>query len=477
MTPPAPPTPIQKVLGRPSLRLKLTLGYAVVFAVTVLLGGAGVYYAAERALTASLDATLRETASVAQASIDQHEDQETDGKAPEPADFTAELKPSGDLSIALLSRGGRVLARAGKLEDDDQHFPVVTGFSTEDSRRVLTMRVDDLYLRVSRPTDTLSGFLETLAGLLLVGSAFMIAVACGAGYWLAHRALRPVDAVARTAESIAARGDYAERVPQAPGSDEMARLTRTVNLMLDGLAGTIEREKDFARTAAHELRTPLTVLRGRLDLALERPREAAEYHKALTGMVGRVEALTALTEGLLALARTDAPAQLEQVELAGIAAQVAEGCEDLARAAGQHIRLNLEPSWVWAEGEGVQRALRNLLENALKYGTGDAVTLNVTAHELQVVSGGPGPDPSQWPRLLQPFERGAGVQGVSGSGLGLALVAALARRWNAALLPEWRGESFSVKVVFPAGGVGALPPPPNNLSTTPHQTLPRRTGP
>lgn len=477
MTRPALPTPIQKVLGRLSLRLKLMLGYAVVFAVTVLLGGAGVYYAAERALTASLDTTLRETASVAQASIDPHEDEEGDGTAPEPADFTSELKPSGDLRIELLSSSGRILARAGDVEEAArQPHPVTSGFVTQDGRRVLTLRVDDLYLRVSRPTDALSGFLETLARLLLVGSAFMIAVACGAGYWLAHRALKPVDAVARTAESIATRGDYAERVPQSPGTDEMARLTRTVNLMLDGLAGTIEREKDFARTAAHELRTPLTVLRGRLDLTLERPREAAEYQKALTGMVGRVEALTALTEGLLALARTDAPAQLERVELAAIAAQVAEGCEDLARAAGQHIRLNLEPSWVQAEGEGVERATRNLLENALKYGAGDEVLVKVAAHGLQVVSGGPGPDPAQWSRLLQPFERGAGVQGVSGSGLGLALVSALARRWEAQLIPHWDEASFSVRLVFPAGGAEASFPPADPLGHASHLTLPGRTG-
>ncbi len=443
------------------------LGYAVVFTLTVLLGGAGVYYSAERALSASLDSTLRETASVAQASIDQE-----DGRAT----FKSELKPSGDLSIELLGASGQVLSRVGDAEDGaGRPFPVTLGFSTENARRVLTLRTNGVYLRVSRPTDTLSGFLETLAQLLLIGSVFMIAVSCGAGYWLANRALKPVDAVARTAESIAARGDYAERVPQAPGTDEMARLTRTVNLMLDGLAGTIEREKDFARTAAHELRTPLTVLRGRLDLALERPREAAEYHKALLGMVGRVEALTALTEGLLALARTDAPAQLEDVELAGIAAGMAEGCEDLAHGCGKHIRLDLEPSWVCAEGEGVERAIRNLLENALKYGAGDEVVLKVAAHGLQVTSGGPGPDPAQWPRLLQPFERGAGVQGVSGSGLGLALVSALARRWDAELVPDWSGETFSVALVFP---LKATPVPgpsgeqPADLSalTVPSQT-------
>ncbi len=288
------------------------------------------YYAAEQALSASLDTTLRETASVAQASVDR----EDGGTA-----FKSDLRPTGDLSIELMSARERCCHGQETWRTPRERYPVVPGFSTGDTRRILTSRLGNLYLRVSRPTEALSGFLETLAQLLLIGSVFMIAVACGAGYWLAHRALGPVDAVARTAESIAARGDYAERVPQAPGSDEMARLTRTVNLMLDGLAGTIEREQHSRARQPTNSNTADRVERPP-GADAGSPRKAAEYQKALTGMVGRVEALSALTEGLLALARTDAPAKLEEVELAGIAAEVAEGCEDMAQGCGKHIRLD-----------------------------------------------------------------------------------------------------------------------------------------
>lgn len=427
-----------------SLRLKLTLGYVLVFALTVLLGGAGVYFATRQVLSTSLDDSLRQTASVAQGSVEND-----NGKLR----FTPELRPSGDLSIELLGAQGQVLAVSGRAEDHSSHaLSLDAGLSTQGDRRVLTTAMPQqqgVYLRVSRPTDFLTEFLETLARLLLITAGVMIAAACGAGYWLAHRALKPVDAVARTAQSIASRGDYAERVPQAPGHDEMARLTSTVNNMLDKLSGTIEREKQFARIAAHELRTPLTTLRGRLELTLERPRSAEEYHKALSGMHERVEALTSLSESLLALARTDVPAQLQPVELSAAALKVSEAWEENARSQGKMIVLNVEESWVQAESDGIERLMSNLLENALKYGDGPQVFLRVGPQQFSVENAGKGPDQTSWERLLQPFERGAGVQGVSGSGLGLALVSALARRWHANLVPEWREGSFLVSLRFP----------------------------
>ncbi|GAA4018840.1 HAMP domain-containing sensor histidine kinase [Deinococcus rubellus] len=434
--------------GRWSLRLKLTLGYALVFALTVLLGAVGVYFAARSSLTASLDQTLQETATVARASVETQKGRSF---------FAPELKASSDLSIELLSASGRLLASVGR--DEDTVPPLKLGFISFAEQRVFTQAVGGgLYLRVSRPSDTLSHLLETLARILLLGSMLMIALACVAGYWLADRALRPVDAVARTAAAIAGRGDYRERVPALGGHDEMARLTNTVNAMLDQLEHTIEREKQFARIAAHELRTPLTVLKGRLELTLERPRDAAAYQKALSGMQGRVDDLIALSESLLALARTDAPVKLEPVELSASVLAAAEELSDAARNAGKQIKVSLTESWVVAEGDGVQRLLINLIENALKYGTGDVVTVHVERSTCTIGNGGTGPAQTDWARLLQPFERGTGVQSLAGSGLGLTLVAALTGRWNAELRPQWLPQRFNVSVRFQAVNRSALKP-------------------
>lgn len=429
--------------NRLSLRVKLTLGYIAVFALTMLLGGLGVYLATGQVLTHSLDNSLREMASIAQGSVESDQGR---------AYFAPDLRPPREVSIELLGAEGQVLSRSGSQESGSGRVGAIKlGLTTMKQQRVLTTALPDgLFLRVSRSTETLAEFLETLARLLVMAGSLMISAACAAGYWLAHRALKPVDAVARTAQSIAERGDYQQRVPQAPGQDEMARLTSTVNTMLDRLAGTIEHEKQFARIAAHELRTPLTVLKGRLDLTLDRPRSTEEYEKALLGMQGRVDALAGLSESLLALARTDAPVDLARVELASAGFKVSESLEDTAKQLGKRVQLDLHETWVLAEQGGLERVISNLLENALKYGEGAEVLLRVRADTLSVENAGRGPPPDQWERLLQPFERGADrlSVSVSGSGLGLALVAALTRRWPAALVPQWEADRFRVSLQF-----------------------------
>ena len=446
--------------NRLSLRLKLTLGYALIFSVSVVLGALCVFLLARGSLTSTLDTTLHETVSLARGSL------VGVGLGQR---FTDALQPPPELTLELLSADGKVLDVAGQ-PLPSASVPVLVptrlGVYSHHNRRVLTEALrGGLLLQVSRDSDTLTALLETLARVLLSGSVLMIALACLAGYYLADRALKPVDAVARTADSITRSGSYRGRVPPAPGTDEMARLTGTVNSMLDHLEATIEREKSFARTAAHELRTPLTALQGRLELALERPREAADYRRSLEIMQGRVDELLSLAQGLLALAETDRPAALELMNLTVQATEVTGELHDLSQRLGKHLSWQqvdwpaqgLTPlaQWVWAEPLGVRQVLRNLLENALKYG-GSRVMVRVTAHALTVWDSGPGPQPQEWARLARPFERGAGLQGVSGSGLGLPLVMALAQRWDARVEPLWEDGGFGVRLSWAAREASSL---------------------
>ena len=428
-----------------SLRVKLTARYALIFSACVLLGALGVYLTARSTLLHSLDATLHETASVAQASIETARGQ---------VSFAPELRPAGDLTIELLTRAGKLIQEVG-LSGAVLRLPLTPGLDSTADRRVLTVNVSGgMLLRVSRPNDTLTEVVEILGRILTGGSLLMILVSCAAGYFLANRALRPVDEVVRTAQRIAQGGQYLERVTQVSGTDEMARLTRTVNLMLDHLSGTIDREKEFTRIAAHELRTPLTALKGRLDLALERPRDNKTYHKTLSVMRNRVNALVRLSEGLLELARSDAPVNLMDVELGAAALSSAESQREAFLEAGKRLELDVEESWVRAEMPGVQQVIQNLIENALKYG-GQVVRLSVSGGALEIHDSGPGPEQTQWERLLRPFERGAALQSVAGSGLGLALVQSLSGRWDAELSPDWRDGDFAVRLSWRGRSAGA----------------------
>ncbi len=409
----------------------------MVFALTVIVGALGVYLATQTALTASLDTTLRDTATVALGNIDD---------PPASPKFTQDLKPTSDLAVELLDAQGKRLDVVGL--SGDERPALLAGFAVTASRRWFTISTPErLWLRVSRSDVTLERLLKTLARVLILGSAVMIAVACAVGYWLADRALHPVDAVAQTAARIAKRGSFAERVPIAPGQDEMARLTGTVNAMLERLERTLEREKGFARAAAHELRTPLTTIKGRLELALERPREAGEYKRHLEIMQEGVNDLTALVNQLDALARADAPVRLETVALDEIASEILGALEHSFGHSGKQLESSLKSSLVLAERAGVQQALVNLLENARKYG-GSVVTLNIGTNYLEVRDNGIGPARETWSQLLRPFERGSGVQGISGSGLGLPLVAALIARWGAILEPDWSEQGFAVRVTW-----------------------------
>lgn len=423
----------------PSLRFKLTAGYALAFVLASLLGAVLIYVVAAAELTRSLDTTLEETAAVTQGSV------VGNGTT---ARFAPGLDVRSDLSLDLLDHQGVLLTHVGGLHHLSSGTPR-RGFLTVDDWRVYSTPLPGGdWLRVMRPTDLLSGLLETLAHVLIVAALMMIALSCLGGYVLADRALRPVDAVARAAMTIAQRGAYRERVPVAPGNDELTRLSHAINTMLDRLESTIEHEKHFARMAAHELRTPLTTLSGRVELLLDRPRDEAAYRTGILQIQERVEALRTLSEGLLSLARTDMAPRPERVELAGTALAVAEEFRAEVRAAGKTLLLNVEESWVEAESDGIRQVIANLLLNAVKYG-GTQVTVYVRPYELGVLDSGRGPSQTDWDRLLRPLERGAGVQAVSGSGLGLAVIVALSRRWQAELQPCWSPAGFQVNVRFP----------------------------
>ncbi len=435
-----------------TFRFKLTLGYALIFGLSVIIGATLVYFTARYTLTQTLDRTLEETAQVARASL---EDNAKNRRFPE------ELRRSSDLSIELFDSSGKRLDAVGNL-DPKEKLTLALGFESTPTRRVLTLTIPEdkgLLLRVSRPKGVLSRLLETLAKILIIGALVMIFLSSAVGYLLADRALKPLDAVVRTARRITQRGTYQERVPAQAGQDEMARLTLTVNEMLDRLEQTIEREKRFARNAAHELRTPLTALKGWLELTLDKPRDAAGYKHGLEKMQNRVQALHQLMNQLENLSHTDRPIALERVELGGVALECSENLD--LEPSGKTLEVTIEDyreHWVWAEDAGVRQVMHNLLENAFKYSTGDQIWLEVGQHSFQVRDNGTGPARAEWARLLQPFERGMALQSVAGSGLGLPLVVALLARWDAQLRPIWQGgPGFAVQVVWPALEVDSEP--------------------
>jgi signal transduction histidine kinase len=276
--------------------------------------------------------------------------------------------------------------------------------------------------------------IETLTSLrteLFIGGPLTLLATALGGYLLAGAAFRPIEAMRRRADEITAT-EPGQRLPLGNGRDELARLGATLNDMLGRLEAALERERNFVADAGHELRTPLALLKTELELALRHPRPAAELRSAIESAAEEADRLTHLAENLLVIASadqrrlsvrrepTDAGTLLRQ-STTHFAAQTADGRIIHADSDAGVVLL--------ADRVRLEQALRNLLDNALRHGSGE---VRVFARrrgdqlELHVTDDGPGFPADYLPRAFERFSRPDTGRTGGGTGLGLSIVHATA---------------------------------------------------
>lgn len=278
----------------------------------------------------------------------------------------------------------------------------------------------------------------TLFELLLAIFVFAAGTTALIARWLGERLARDVHSVARVARLVA-EGDLAARIgdPRIMGADETRALASDLDHMISRLDEVVSSQRRFISHAAHELRSPLASLRGELQLALRRDRDADEYRAALSEMLSSVDALIALAEDLLRLARAQGGAPTTRAR-----ARVADVVREAVRMARGHgddrdVELVVPPAIAEFPVEvrgavaDLARALRNLIDNAIAHSpAGKQVHVEVVVVEggveLAVVDQGPGIPVGDQPHIFTPFFRGAGGENREGAGLGLAIARGLA---------------------------------------------------
>ncbi|NEC63339.1 HAMP domain-containing sensor histidine kinase [Streptomyces sp. SID9727] len=285
-----------------------------------------------------------------------------------------------------------------------------------------------LGLSVARPLSEIDDPLSTLAWVLLLVGGIGVIGAGAAGLWVARSGLRPVDELTEAVEHVARTEDLTVRIP-VEGEDEIARLSRSFNSMTASLATSRDRQAQLIADAGHELRTPLTSLRTNIEL-LARSDETGraippDDRRALMSSVkAQMTELAALIGDLQELARPDAaqPGPLQVVAL-----------HDITRAALRRARLRgpeltvteeLAPWYVRAEPAGLERAIVNVLDNAVKFSPPRG-TIDVVLHRgrLTVRDHGPGIPADELPHVFERFWRSPSARQLPGSGLGLSIVA------------------------------------------------------
>jgi two-component system, OmpR family, sensor histidine kinase MprB len=267
------------------------------------------------------------------------------------------------------------------------------------------------------------------AVMLLFGLAGVIGAAA-AGWAVARNGLRPVRRLTRNVERIARTEDL-HPLP-VEGDDEIARLATAFNDMLVALSASRDHQRRLVADAGHELRTPLTSLRTNLDLLLQADAagglDAAARAELLDDVRAQLEEMSTLVGDLVELAR-DEPlrAVVEQVDLA----EIVERAVARARRRGSTLTFDVdtEPWWVKGEPASLERAVTNLLDNAVKWSPAEGtVRVRLNHGTLTVDDQGPGIAPGDRERVFERFYRSDESRSMPGSGLGLSIVRQVAAR-------------------------------------------------
>jgi heavy metal sensor kinase len=425
-----------------TIRARLTLWYVALLALTLLGFSAFLLLSLSHNMYAALDASLHTDARLVIEDLDtrrgipQLEDEHLppgglvalyDGQGREllGSSGPTHLLPDIPAARELAAGGEQVISSISLPDSGDWRFLILSGVTDEGAPAVVELARSEEGVRTT---------LSQLVMLIAVAIPLILLLAVVGGAFLAGRALGPVDRITRAAQSIGAE-DLSRRLDLPPSPDEVGRLAGTFDEMLGRLDRAFRRQQQFTADASHELRTPLAVLRTEADVALQRPRTAAEYQQALSNISADAARMAQLLNALLTLARADDGQEVlkrETLSLNTLADDVVSSMSPLAHARRVQLqyRGSSDSRSVLVSGDQTRltELAVNLIDNGLKY-TPEGGTVAVSVERdrgqalLRVADTGIGIAPDDVPHLFERFYRVDKARGreEGSAGLGLAL--------------------------------------------------------
>jgi len=326
-------------------------------------------------------------------------------------------RPGTDESLPVDSRA-REIARSGSGE-----YLTDTTVNTTHLRVLTRGAGDSGAVQLARPLDEVDRQLDRVVLVLLLVGAAGVALGAAIGALVARTALAPVTSFTRRTEELAGQGDTSQRI-HTERTDELGRLARTFNTTLDALERSVEAQRHLVADASHELRTPIASLRANIQtLEHDQRLPAAERESLRADILQQLDELTSLVADIVELARGAKPGELvDDVRVDRIVDDVAARAQ-LRAQDGVTLDVRTEPTLVRGEPERIQRAISNLVDNALKWSPdGGTVEIELAAGGLSVRDHGPGFAASDLPHIFERFYRADSARALPGSGLGLAIV-------------------------------------------------------
>ncbi len=392
------------------------------------------------------------------------------------------LDPAASLDpfVVVLADDGTMLYRTVAVDGGAPEIPpeVVDGAATDEGY-IGTVALGDVEVRIRAVPWTRSdgapggvvvvgqsveAVTETMAGLsafLAVAAVFALVFAFAVGWIVSGRALRPLRELVATTDEIGGTGDLSRRLPPNDTKDEVGRLTRSFNAMLDRLeasrrelASALDAQRRFVADASHELRSPLTTIRSNAGFLRERPdASAADRAESLADIQSEADRMAVLVDDLLTLARGEHGAAPETpVDLSDLVDDEMR----LIDGAGPPAELTVEgDAIVRGDADMLRRLVRIILDNAAKHGGGPAAVRIVADDEtiaLSVTDRGPGFPEEDLDRVFDRFYRADPARSGPGAGLGLAIARSVVIAHGGSIIAANEpGGGARVTVVLPRG--------------------------
>jgi signal transduction histidine kinase len=298
------------------------------------------------------------------------------------------------------------------------------------------------HLLVGRDVKGRAQIKRLLRGSLLYSAALVGILALAGSLVMRNLFRRMVADVSATAAAIS-RGELQRRVRRSGRGDEFDAMAEAINTMLDRIARLMDGVRQVSNSIAHDLRTPIARARARLEDAARNSEGEAELRAAIDRAMADLDAVTAVFQALMRIAEIEAGSRrsaFADVDLGPLLADLAELYSALAEDTGLSLELNVADTLpVYADRDLIQQAVANLLDNAIKFSPpGGTVVLSAVAADggvrISVADQGPGIPEADRARATERFFRGEQARSTPGSGLGLALVQAVATLHDGALV-------------------------------------------
>ena len=429
------------------IKWKLTLWYGLILASILVVFSSGVYVYFRNSLQKSIDAKIKSLGEVISSSIADTHSVSVFGNFERYLENVLGKKPKGKF-IQIMDRTGRIGAKMNDIETETlpSNFGTLekalkgeivyeTIERVQPRLRMVTIPIIDnkKVLSIIQVGTSLEDFDETMKKLLIImiisiPTSISVTIICG--YFLAKKALKPVDQIRRAAVKISSR-NLDERIDVGGRKDELSRLAQTFNEMLSRLKDSFQRVNQFSIDVSHELKTPLTILKGETEVALRKDRDNENYKSILSSNLEEIDRMSKIIDDLMLLSKADLKEMKLNVEDIALRDLIADVCMDMKIFAdNKDIGLDvkeLEDVKLKGDELKLRRMLWNIVENGIKY-TQKGGKIEIMSYInngficIDVKDNGTGIPENDIKYIFDRFYRGdKSRKRESGSGLGLSI--------------------------------------------------------